>query len=802
MTPDQKVALAAAERTDLLLTITTVAGDVEIPLWEDYDTLSVTQKAAFDVAAAGQVSPENTLLTVLSKRPLNFAAVEKLNLDVATAAGTDVKSDIGKAFLASRSGALLGAVTTNGETRIKVRNAITNVASESMISTGNLILESSQGGIGTDTGPVRLTPKLGATTTARAQNTVNLEFANGGAIDTIYSPQNVKLDALNGSLTNANDDLLINILGTEVELMAANGNIGAPDNALNVGVNLKGKITVNAQGSIDLRGPLGSKFIVTEAKSTGGGTITLGAVEESVIEGVVDTAGQISLVAGGRQILTGNAKTNSGANGVSISADALRMLNGATLDATGKVQISTVGDALVTAITSASTAADAVKISAGGQVFAGTLAGRVFDISATAVGAGIKILAALGIGDKTQANDTAEVNTATANTNPLRILTGALEAAATHGSINANALSDIKLATLTANQGAITIVGNGTMDIVDATSGGSQTFTARNDLTFTELKIEGLLGDVGNASVTSINGAVLGGDVTTTGSSVITGDGVTFDTIRTGVDSAITSTGDIRGDTEIALVDVTNTAGAGGLPGSLNIRVIGGRNLYLQATNELNLTDVQGADTIKLRADKISAAVRQTPSGTSQLNMSLTGANNTVGTTAALTVDAPAGIIVDDLKLVDTTFETTATRTESKNAYVPGSLLLTSPIQTIKVDNRTPVPQSGSTVQVFVPSFGFGLTLDNNTVTTDGIVVQYDKTSKLIDVLPTPLIRDTVRNILRPDDPLIRSFGSVAIDDDETLDLAQSDGEVFVINGVDYMISVRGSGPAVMLRVQ
>ena len=807
LTPDQKVALAAAERTDLLLTITTAGGDVEIPLWEDYATLSATQKTAFDAAAAGQVSKDKTLLTVLSKRPLNFAAAEKLNLDVATAAGTDVKSDIGKAFLASRSGALLGAVTTNGETRIKVRNGITNAASGSMISTGNLILESSQGGIGTDIVPVRLTLKLGATTTARAQNTVNLKFANGGAIDTIYSPQNVKLDALNGSLTNANDDLLINILGTEVELTAAKGTIGAPGNALNVGVNLKGKITANAQGSIDLRGPLGSKFIVTEAKSTNGGDTTLSAAGESIIDGDVDTAGAIILTAGERQVLGQSAQVTSGAGAASVDAASLKMLNGAAMTAAGKVAITTVGDAQLTAVKSSSGATDAVNIDAGGWVFAGTLAGRAFDISATTAGAGVKIVAGQGIGDKTRANDPADDDTVTDVANPLRIITGLLDASAVNGSISVDALSDIKLTAMTANQGGITVTGTGTLDIVDATAGGSQSFVAQDAVTFTKLTASGLPSNVGNIAVTSVTGSVTGGDINANGSSVIDGNGVTFNAIRTGVDSAITSTGDITGDTEIALVDVTNTAGAGGLPGSLNIRVIGGRNLYLQATNELNLTDVQVADTIELRADKISAAVRQTPSGPSQLNMSLTGANNTVGTTAALTVDAPAGIIVDDLKLVDTTFETTATRTEIKNAYVPGSLLLTSPIQTIKVDNRTPVPQSGNTVQVFVPSFGFGLTLDNNTTTTDGIVVQYDTTSKLIDVLPTPLggislIRDTVRNILQPDDPLIRSFGSVAIDDDETLDLAQSDGEVFVINGVDYMISVRGSGPAVMLRVQ
>ena len=806
LTADQKVALAAAERNDLLLTITTAGGDVEIPLGQDYDTLTATQKAAFDDAAAGKVSAENTLLTVLSKRPLNFNAEEKLNIDVAAAEAASITSDIGKAFLASRSGAILGAVTTNGETRIKVRNNITNGVNR-LVSTGNLILEASQGGIGTDSVPVKLDLKSGATTTARAQNTVNLEFANGGSIDTVYSPQNVKLNAVSGSLANANGDLLINILGQNVELIADNGSIGALGNALNVGVSLDGTITSNAQGSIDLRGPLGARFNVSEAKSTAGGTITLSAAGESFVDGVVDTAGEIVLSPGGRQVLTQNARVRSGAGGVSITSASLKMLNGATLDAAGNVQISTVGDALVTAITSASTAADAVNITAGGQVFAGTLAGRVFDISATAAGAGVKIIAGLGIGDKTQANDTADDNTVTVTANPLRILTGALEAAATNGSLNANALSDIELTALAANQGAITIVGNGTMDIVDATSGGSQTFTAQNDVTFTKLNTAGLPGDVGNVSVTSITGAVLGGDVTANGSSDLTGDGVTFDTILTGVDSTITSTGDITGDTEIAVGDVTNTAGVGGLPGSLNIRVLGGRNMYLQATNELNLSDVQVAETIELRADKTTANITQSPSRPNPLNLTATGANDMVGTSAVLVVDAPAGIIVNDLKVVDTTLLTTATRTEIQNAYVPGSLLLTSPIQTVNVDNRTPLPQTGSNVQVFVPSFGFGLTLDGNATSTNGIVVQFDETAELTDILPRPLdgislIRDTVRTTLQADDPLIQSFGSVALSDEKELDLSEFDGEVVEINGVEYMIFARGDGPAVMLRVQ
>ncbi|WP_322865055.1 leukotoxin LktA family filamentous adhesin [Aquicoccus sp. G2-2] len=810
LSTDQKVALAAAERTDLLLTITTSSGDVEIPLWQKYDTLTSAQKAAFDAAAAGEVSPQDTLLTVLSKRPLNFNATDKLNVNVATAAGADPRSDIGKAYLASRSGALLGAVATRGETRIKVRSDIMNAATGSTIATGNLILESSQGGIGATGTPLKLALPSGSTTTARAQNGVNLEFASGGKIDTIYSPQDIKLTAVNGDLTNANGDLLINILGTNVDLNAANGAIGAASSSLNVGVNVGGEITADARDGIMLRGPLGSKFVIAHAKSANGGTITLEGADESIIDGDVETAGPVNLVAGGRQVLTGNADVTSGADVVSVAAGSLKMLNGSAMLAAGQVVVTTAGDALVTAIKSTSALIDAVSITVGGRVFAGTLDARPYDISAMTAGAGVKIVAGLGIGDKTMTNETADENVVTDSANPLRILTNSLAATASDGSINAAALSDMILSAPTAALGGITINGAGTLDIRDASSGGSQIFTAQNDLTFTQLTTTGLPTDVGDVTVTSVNGAVTGGNIDANGSSTINGNGVTFDTLRAGRDSTIVSTGDITGNTQIANGRIDDTAGAGGGPGTINIGTLRAAELFLQATTELILPNIEAGDNVTLRSDKITAGITQVPNGPDPLHMTLTGVTDVPGTVADVTVDAPAGVVVDNLRFVDTVFDTTATRTEFKNAYVPGSLLLTSPFQTIKVDDRTPLPQYDSNVQVHEPSFSFSLTLDGVATSTTGIVVNYDETADLTDNLPSALDgislqRDTIRKMLQADSRVIEAWGSVLLDDfdDEDLpDLSDLDGKVLVIGGVEYMVYVPATGPAVLLPIQ
>lgn len=179
-------------------------------------------------------------------------------------------------------------------------------------------------------------------------------------------------------------------------------------------------------------------------------------------------------------------------------------------------------------------------------------------------------------------------------------------------------------------------------------------------------------------------------------------------------------------------------------------------------------------------------------------------------TSADVSVNAPAGIVVDELKFDDTKFVTNATRTEFKDAYVPGTLVLTSPNQTIMVDNRTPLPQYDSNVQIHEPSFSFALTLDGFATSTTGIVVNYDETSKPTSSRPSSLdgvslTRDTVRHMLQADDPMIGAFGSVVLtdpDDEEELDVSDLDGEKLEVDGVEYMVFVRGSGPAVMLRTQ
>jgi hypothetical protein len=207
-------------------------------------------------------------ITILSKRPLNFNATTGVNVAVTADPTTTPSDDTGKAYLASRTDALLGQITVKGETRIKTIGSIGNAASSS-VSTGNLILEAAQGAIGSSGTPLALTLPAKSTFSARALNGVFVNLGGDALIDTVYSPGEISL-ATTGSLLNANADQLINILGSTVTLTAANGTIGSAARALNVGNGIGGSITASAAGLVHLYGTADNLFVLKSVTSVGG----------------------------------------------------------------------------------------------------------------------------------------------------------------------------------------------------------------------------------------------------------------------------------------------------------------------------------------------------------------------------------------------------------------------------------------------------------------------------------------------------------------------------------------------------
>lgn len=887
LTDAQKIALTTAERSDLQIIVDRIGAlpaaptqaqidayneavaagilntQITVPLGLDESEMTDAQRAALHAAANRLVAASDLTIQVLNKRPLNFNAVTALNVDVT---GTPGALDHGTAYLASRSNGLLDSISVPGETRIQVVGPIANVGS-GIVATGNLILESSQGGIGTGVNPLnpfgptfdamRLSPLSGATITARAQGDIDLDVTGTALIDTIYSPGNVTVLADTG-IANANDDQLINILGTDVVLTTTSGTIGAADRTLNVGSNFGGGITAAApSGAIYLYGPASDSFVITSALAPN--AIELSSGNAIVLNGPVETAGPIQIIAGGKVSITANSTVSSTANNIVLSAGSLQMFNGAVMHAAaGTVGITaTTGDALVTALSASGT----VTIEAAGHVLAGTDPARAFDIETTDPAALVQITSGAGIGDQTMVNaspldwpyDGSNVTDPVSDVaNPLIIKTAKLDLSATTGDINAITPLAITQAALRADTGSIDIaagaafdaqtaqaganarivaVGDlavdtltagtqgpgtvhlettgGALDVGTSTSTGTQTWLALNDVTFKQITTTGALpGDPGDVDVTSTSGAIIGGSIDAAGSVRLTGNGIGFDTIIAGVDAVLNSTKDIIGDVLEAgnLADLI--AGSDTYLGDIIINVVKARAMSFDATGTLTLPDLKVSDTLVLRGGTITAGITQVPSGPNPLQLTLTGGRGSVGTLATITANVPAGLAIDDLFFVDATIDTTAENVSIANAYVPGSLWLRTPLQSLLFDNRTPLPHYNANVQFFEPTYAFALDLQGYASTSDAYVVQYnvspDSTNELqlLDFPGAGLVRDTIR-VMR--NGLDWGYGPGTLfwpftSGQETARAVYTDGEQIFIDGVAYDIGlVGGQGPAVQL---
>jgi hypothetical protein len=628
LTIEQKVALASAERTDIVLNITYNGSVVDVPAWLDFDDLTPTQQAALLAAADHETfNDADITITVLSKRPLNFNATTGVNVAVTDDPTSDPDDDTGKAYLASRTDALLGQIAVKGETRIKTIGSIGNAAGSS-VSTGNLILEAAQGSVGTSGTPLNLTLPSSSTFTARAQNGVFVNLTGDALIDTVYSPGEISI-AATGSLLNANSDKLINILGSKVALSAASGTIGSVGQALNVGNGTGGSITASAAGLIHLYGTATNAFVVKSLTSTNGSVV--------------------------------------------IESDG-RVLGAAD---------------------------DAIPA----------------HITATSAGASVTITAALGIGDRTPAN--AELDTpASDEPYPLRILSSNIALSAAKGDIYADLLSD-----------PVTVSG-------------------------------------------------------------IADDGSIY----------LTAAGDFHGTLLQALKGTVSVAAEG----DITIDVLRALRVAFDTGGKLSLHGIEVAEEAEFHANELDISLKQVPAGPNPLKLTLTGHKGGVGTLAHVVVDAPFGLVIPDLKFIDSEITTTARAVKILEAYVPGSMTLETPFTTVVANNRSPAPEKAGNVQMYAPDFAFTLDLNGRHTTTDAYVVRYDADQQVTQIIDgerydgVSLARDTVRIMYRDELTNQPLYVIVKIDGQEGEELPPGT-EFVVIDGVAYPVIMPMDPPAVQL---
>ncbi|MDM0029447.1 leukotoxin LktA family filamentous adhesin [Variovorax saccharolyticus] len=369
------------------------------------ENLTDAMKVALASAERSDVVVTDSTITVLRRAPVNFSVVDALN--VAVTATPVAGTDNGAAYLASMGNAPLGSIATTGDTRIKVRGTITNAnGSAPAVQTGNLVLEAASGGIGFVPGdlttpgtsqPLRLNLRDGATLTARAADNVEINAQGDLNVDTVFSRKTVKLNAA-GAITDAVGTDELNVLGEQVELTAQGGAIGAAGTgALGVGVTgTTGRITAIAAGDLFLNGTAGRNFFLGDLSA--GGALGLAGLIDTLLDGQLTAAGNVSVSAGNLLSFSANTSLHASGGNVQLQAYELRMADGSSLVAdTGTVRIDTTADAAITGISTGNGTANAVRISAGGDIRdAGDT--RLDVVADTAPAAGVTLQAGGSIG--------------------------------------------------------------------------------------------------------------------------------------------------------------------------------------------------------------------------------------------------------------------------------------------------------------------------------------------------------------------------------------------------------------------
>jgi filamentous hemagglutinin family protein len=336
----------------------------------DPSTLTDAQKVALASAERSDLVITDSSITVLQRKPINFDASASIN--VTNPLGNAVTGNV---FLASEGDARLGTIRANGETRIKVTGSIVNAGPAGSGFEGNsLVLEAARGGIGfvpavgtapAVSAPLRIAVGTTGTFTARAAENIDIEQDGTLNVDTVYSPKDVRLDA-SGSILDAFPGTELNMNGRNI-VLDAGGAIGAAGNGLDLTTDPAGAITATSgTGGIWIDAPLGN---ATFGAVTSGDAIGINGARDLQFKLAVSGAGPVSIGASRTLALEAPASVTAAVGDVGLVAGTLQMSDGAAVTAMlGRVAIDTAGDAIITGITSGSGAADAVRIVAGGRI--------------------------------------------------------------------------------------------------------------------------------------------------------------------------------------------------------------------------------------------------------------------------------------------------------------------------------------------------------------------------------------------------------------------------------------------------
>jgi filamentous hemagglutinin family protein len=251
-TPDQQLALLAADRADL------------------------------------QVTPGSVRIT------------PKDDLNLAMAGSGVLRAQAGGSIYLGSEGALrLDSVASgNGDVRIKARGALTQAAAgHTAVSGRDVLLEAGAGTLGTATVPVQLATGSGGSVTARAADALALQAAQALVIDQIFTPAAATLSATGAVLPRQADGALrVHAGALTLQAGATIGSDGDPLAALAVAVD--GPLQLSAVNGAWLSAS-GNTLQLASAAVSHGPLRVAAAVPTATVSGVVTAGGSVDLQAAG-----------------------------------------------------------------------------------------------------------------------------------------------------------------------------------------------------------------------------------------------------------------------------------------------------------------------------------------------------------------------------------------------------------------------------------------------------------------------------------------------------------------------
>ncbi|MBR1087140.1 leukotoxin LktA family filamentous adhesin [Bradyrhizobium manausense] len=475
------------------------------------------------------------------------------------------------------------------------------------------------------------------------------------------------------------------IVGSDLDLRAGgaisfNGSTFQP-----LQVQISGAVTGSAVGDLSLLAVTGDLTVGatgTYGTLSAGGALTLNVpIGALTINADVSSVGLMQLLAS--RAVTIGAGTSatptavaSSQGGLTLASATLSMGAYSAIDAAGVISVTTTGNATIGQLNSslsyaAASNAPSIVVTAGGVASLGAIIDNgdgQTKFVASGAGAEVSLGASNGIGSATDR---------------LTLSAALLSASTSAGGIDLRTLTDTEATLLSAVKGSVDILGtggltldqvaagtatgargsfsavtaNGSIVIGTATSSGSQTIQASQNVTFNALATTGVAGDVGNVNVTADNGfilaqTVISGGVTTLGSlsahglaALVAGGAISGNTLAATTGSGrLTAGGPINWNT----LNVATTLGATASQGSITFQTAqsgGTQTIHAHDNvtfNALTATGITGdAGSINVTADN-GFILAQTVISGGATTLGAVSANGSATLVAATTITGNA----------------------------------------------------------------------------------------------------------------------------------------------------------------